>query len=360
MTDFVYPGAVHTRFHHALGALHLMIESLRTLRDKGVEITETEAEAACIAILLHDIGHGPYSHALEHLIAPVSHEEISLKIMHRLNDEFGGRLSMAIDVFQGHYEKRFLSELVSSQLDMDRMDYLTRDSFFTGVAEGVVGYDRIIKMLDVRDNRLVVEEKALYSIQKFLLARHFMYWQVYLHKTVLSTEIMLQQFYQASERAFNGNDHSNYSSDLASYFNHMSSNGEFDLELYTNLDDTDILYTIKSQVRSDDMVVSTLANGLKNRELFKLILSNREEIDTITAGLRQKVTEDSGASPLYSDSFIFPGEESTTFYSEENEEILILKKSGSVELLSNIEHFHNVEDITRKAYVCFPKVLLNP
>lgn len=359
MTDFVYPGAVHTRFHHALGAMHLMIEALRTLQYKGVEITDEECEGACAAILLHDIGHGPYSHALEHLISPIAHENISLIIMQKLNDEFAGRLDLAIDIFKGDYQKPFLHQLVSSQLDMDRMDYLTRDSFFTGVAEGVVGYDRIIKMLDVRDNRLVVEEKALYSIQKFLLARHFMYWQVYLHKTVLSTEIMLQRFYQLIEADYTKATAPLYSQNLVQYFENGGIDAQFNLNHFIALDDSDLLYTIKNHSNSNNQVIRTLAKGLKNRELFKLVLSNQEEASDLLHELRHKVVNNVHSNPLFTEDLIFTGEEATTFYSESSEEILILRKTGEVDLLSNIEHFHNVEEVTRKFYVCYPKALKN-
>lgn len=188
LSDFVYPGALHTRFHHALGAMHLMKQAIDVLRAKGTEITEEEAEAVCVAILLHDIGHGPFSHALEHTLLDVNHETLSMVIMERINGEMNGKISLAIQIFKNDYHKTFLHHLVSSQLDMDRMDYLNRDSFFTGVAEGKIGYDRIIKMLAVKDDQLVVEEKGIYSIEKFLMARRIMYWQVYLHKAVLSAE----------------------------------------------------------------------------------------------------------------------------------------------------------------------------
>jgi HD superfamily phosphohydrolase len=191
LTHLVYPGALHTRFHHAIGALHLMQQAIDVLRSKGIALNEEEARGVCIAILLHDIGHGPFSHTLEHTLMPVTHESVSLYFMESLNKTFEGRLSLAIKIFKGHYHKPFLHQLVSGQLDMDRLDYLNRDSFFTGVYEGVIGYDRIIKMLSVSNGELVVEEKGRYSIEKFLIARRLMYWQVYLHKTVLSAEQML-------------------------------------------------------------------------------------------------------------------------------------------------------------------------
>ena len=194
LSHLVYPGAMHTRFHHALGALHLTCEAVNTLRSKDIDITDEEFEGVCLAILLHDIGHGPFSHALENNILPFHHEEMSLAIMEVLNVEFNGKLNLGIEIFKGNYHKSFLHELISGQIDMDRLDYLNRDSFFTGVAEGVVSYDRIITMLNVRDNRLVIEEKGIYSIEKFLVARRFMYWQVYLHKTGIAAEQMLIAF----------------------------------------------------------------------------------------------------------------------------------------------------------------------
>ena len=355
MTDFVYPGAVHTRFHHALGAMHLMIDALRTLREKGVPISDHECEAACIAILLHDIGHGPYSHALEHLISPVPHEELSLRLMKKLDKEFSGRLALAIEIFQGSYNKSFLHELVSSQLDMDRMDYLTRDSFFTGVAEGVVGYDRIIKMLDVRDNRLVVEEKAIYSIEKFLLARHFMYWQVYLHKTVLSTEIMLQEFYKKSVSALDNTSNHFFSHNLIRFIHNENSNGPALLDNFILLDDSDVLYTIKSHLNHPNPSLKRLANGLINRELFKLVLSSKDEVSDLSEKLRLKAENEPLKDDIISKDLIFTGEESTTFYSEASDEILVLKKNGEVRPLSNFLQVQNLKEITKRYYISFPK-----
>lgn len=199
LTYYVYPGAHHTRFHHALGAYHLMTQAVEVLKQKGVEITETESEGVCIAILLHDIGHGPFSHTLEHTIIDIHHEDLSLAFMIELNEEFDNKLEVALNIFQDKHPKRFLHQLVSGQLDMDRLDYLNRDSFYTGVSEGVIGYDRIIKMLNVADGELVVEEKGIYSIEKFLISRRIMYWQVYLHKTVLSAEQMLTKTLQRAK-----------------------------------------------------------------------------------------------------------------------------------------------------------------
>ena len=249
LAHYVYPGALHTRFHHALGALHLMQEAIEVLRSKGTEISEAEAEAACVAILLHDIGHGPYSHALEHTIVDLHHEQLSLLFMEVLNRQFDGRLSLAIDIFTDRYDKKFLHQLVSGQLDMDRMDYLNRDSFFTGVSEGVIGYDRIIKMLAVHEGELVVEEKGIYSIEKFLIARRLMYWQVYLHKTNVSAEHMvIHLLRRARELALAGSQLE--ASESLRWFLYRKATEQPAvpelLEHFAHLDDVDIAAAIKS------------------------------------------------------------------------------------------------------------------
>jgi HD superfamily phosphohydrolase len=247
LTHFVYPGAVHTRFHHALGAFHLMTTALNVLREKGVDITPEEYEASQLAILLHDIGHGPFSHVLEHTLVPIHHEAITLMIMEQLNLEFEGQLTLAITIFKGQYHKQFLHQLISSQLDVDRLDYLTRDSFYTGVAEGVIGYDRLLLMIDVVDQQLVIEEKAIYSIEKFLTSRKIMYWQVYMHKTCIAAEFMLQQFLTLMNK---DNHYDGLSSGLK-YF--LSSNKhkqildhrELLLQHFNQIDDIDIWFFLK-------------------------------------------------------------------------------------------------------------------
>ena len=248
LTHYVYPGALHTRFHHALGALHLMQRTIDVLKSKGIQISPEEEEAVCIAILLHDIGHGPFSHTLERTLIDISHEEISILFMEDLNRVFDGKLSLAIEIFKDNYSKKFLHQLVSSQLDMDRMDYLNRDSFFTGVSEGVIGYDRIIEMLTVCNNELAVEEKGVYSIEKFLIARRLMYWQVYLHKTVLSAELLLIQILKrAKELVQNGvklpvSERLNFF--LSRNFtkkNYLSDKNSL-LKNFSKLDDDDIFY----------------------------------------------------------------------------------------------------------------------
>jgi hypothetical protein len=251
LTHLVYPGALHTRFQHALGAMHLMGLALETLKGKDIDITAEEEEAAIIAILLHDIGHGPFSHSLEHtLVQGVSHEHISSLIMNEMNRKFNGSLSMAIDIFKDKYPKRFLHQLVSSQLDTDRMDYLNRDSFFTGVSEGVISFDRIIKMLNVANNGLVIEQKGIYSVEKFLIARRLMYWQVYLHKTVLSAEQMLIKILQRAKELTDKGNNVFATEALKHFIDNRVTKEDFlqdraHLEFFTMLDDTDILATVK-------------------------------------------------------------------------------------------------------------------
>ena len=281
LTHFVYPGALHTRFHHAIGALHLMQQAIEVLRSKDVDITPEEAEGACIAILLHDIGHGPFSHTLEHtLFNGVTHEELSLLFMERLNEIFDGQLSLAIDIFRGNYPKQFLHQLISGQLDMDRMDYLNRDSFFTGVHEGVIGYDRIIKMLSVQNGELVVEEKGIYSIEKFLIARRLMYWQVYLHKTVLSAEQMLIVALLRAKALTRQGHQLPASPPLAFFLQREPSRADFEQERdqllgqFAQLDDFDIVSALKSWMFADDKLLAFLSSSIINRRLFRLEFSH--------------------------------------------------------------------------------------
>lgn len=278
LSHLVYPGAVHNRFHHAIGALHLMQESIAVLRAKGVEISKDEAEGACAAILLHDVGHGPFSHALEHsIVKGVHHEDISALIMAKLNDEFNGALDTAIAIFNDHHPKAFLHQLVSSQLDMDRMDYLARDSFYSGVAEGKIGSDRIIKMLAVEDNEIVVEEKGIYSIEKFLMARRLMYWQVYLHRTVLCAEFMLMNaLRRAKELAQAGN--AIFTTPALGVFIHESLDrakflaDEQILQHFCDLDDSDVLTCLKVWQNHEDFVLSDLSRRIVHRDLFRIEL----------------------------------------------------------------------------------------
>jgi len=363
LTHYVYPGALHTRFHHALGALHLMTEAVTSLREKGVDITADESEAVCIAILLHDIGHGPYSHALEHSIIDIHHEDLSKMFMQKLNQEFGGRLTLAISIFDDSYHKSFLHDLVSSQLDMDRLDYLIRDSYFTGVAEGVIGYDRIIKMLNVVDNHLVVEEKGIYSVEKFLVSRRVMYWQVYLHKTVLSAEQMLIALLKRARRLFRTNVKVFCSKSLelllTTDFSVMSKEliiTEY-LDIFAKLDDVDVFYLIKENTEHTDFILSYMCRSLLERRLFKIYLQEDEiEASLFNAhGLevKQKLSlEEDEAQQL-----ILRGKESNQTYNSNKEEIRILQKNGVVKPLSEFDtEFLKSRAVTRH-FICYPKML---
>lgn len=279
LTHLVYPGALHTRFHHVLGAMHLMGQAIEVIRRKGTEITVEEEQAVVLAILLHDIGHGPFSHALEHsIVKGVSHEDISTLFMHRLNSEFDGKLTMAIAVFENKYPKHFLHQLVSSQLDMDRLDYLNRDRFYTGVSEGMVGSDRIISMLDVRNDQLVLEEKGIYSIEKFIVARRLMYWQVYLHKTVVGAEFLLVNILKRAEFLIkSGQDL--FATPALKFFLSQSigledfKNDPKILDKFAQLDDFDVMASVKVWMESEDKVLSELCRRLIDRDLFKVKIS---------------------------------------------------------------------------------------
>ena len=299
LTSYVYPGANHTRLHHALGAYHLMTQAVEVLRQKGVEITDSEAEGVCIAILLHDIGHGPFSHTLEHTIIDVHHEELSLAFMVELNEQFDNKLEVALSIFQDKHPKRFLHQLVSGQLDMDRLDYLNRDSFFTGVSEGVIGYDRIIKMLNVANGELVVEEKGIYSVEKFLISRRLMYWQVYLHKTVLSAEQMLAKTLQRAKYLVNteGVDLESFGQlnrflNQANMLDYKNNRKEL-TKRFAKLDDFDIIASLKLWTKSSDYIISFMSQSILDRRLFKLELKNEPHnlpyIETVRKSVAQKV-----------------------------------------------------------------------
>ena len=282
MSELVYPGATHSRFHHALGAMHLMQKAVQTLRQKSVEITDAEAEALYSAILLHDLGHGPYSHSLEHtLIHHVAHENVSLMMMNQMNEELNGQLDLCIAIFTNQYHKKFLHSLISGQLDMDRLDYLGRDSFYTGVSEGIIGADRIINMLDVYNDELVVEEKGIYSIEKFIIARRLMYWQVYLHKTVVAADLLLTNIMRrAAELSENGT-RLTASPSLAYFLENKVSNKQFkeDAEVmkhFIQLDDNDVFSAIKSWQFTEDKVLALLSRHLVNRRLPKMLVSTKQ------------------------------------------------------------------------------------
>ncbi|MEN9548655.1 MAG: hypothetical protein RIR12_1246 [Bacteroidota bacterium] len=359
----VYPGAVHSRLHHSLGAYHLMGMALGELKSKGIAITPDEELGAQVAILLHDIGHGPFSHALEsELITGVHHEKISLLLMRQLNENFNGKLQTAIDIFTNQHPKRFLHQLVSGQLDVDRMDYLNRDSFFTGVSEGVIGYDRIIKMLTVHNGELMVEEKAIYSIEKFLVSRRLMYWQVYLHKTVLGAEMMLVHIIRrAKELVSNGEKVPTTSIHLDFFLHHPQAGQEMEQHLhrFCCLDDHDIMATIKNWGQHADKILNTLCRSLIERKLLKVKL----QADTFDVNLVKEktaqVAKHLGISLEEARYFVFTGHASNTTYNPADESITILFKDETVKDISQVDNAliqHNLKGTVKKHYFCHYKV----
>ncbi len=358
LAQLVYPGAVHTRLHHSLGAYHLMCNALQELKSKGIEITPAEEQGAKIAILLHDIGHGPYSHALEHvLIKQTSHEEISILLMKKMNEELEGKIQLAIEIFTNKYPKKFLYQLVSGQLDVDRMDYLTRDSFFTGVSEGVIGYDRIIKMLTVHDGELMVEEKAIYSIEKFLVARRLMYWQVYLHKTVLCAEKMLVNIIKRAREIYAEAP----SNTLNIFLNETYLNKGINehLEDFCMLDDYDVMSAIKQWTTHPDRILSILCQDVIKRKLLKVrYLSNEPEEKEIEERKKQtmnylRISEEEAGY------FVFIGQTENNTYNTEDEHIQILFKNGNVLDISEVDNAlinQTLFGTVKKFYICYPNI----
>ncbi|MDP4711889.1 MAG: HD domain-containing protein [Saprospiraceae bacterium] len=362
LTHLVYPGALHTRFHHAIGALHLMKQAIEVLRSKGVSITDEEALGVSAAILLHDIGHGPFSHTLENTLIQAPHEALSLLFMEQLNKTFEGQLELAMDIFQDRYERRFFHQLVSGQLDMDRMDYLNRDSYFTGVYEGVIGYDRIIQMLSVVDDQLVVEEKGIYSIEKFLMARRLMYWQVYLHKTVLAAEQMLiMTLRRARELTLSGKMSRELPSEL-NFFLHehvtlddfMSHSREL-LDRFARLDDYDIMSALKLWAYEPDHTLSYLASGLLDRKLLRVELRAQPFDVGYIQDIRDQLVHNYGFDAATVHQLIVTGRETNTAYSVAKDEINILYKDGRVLPMSAATDYGLDAQITTKHYLCYPK-----
>ncbi|WP_299289952.1 HD domain-containing protein [uncultured Mucilaginibacter sp.] len=355
MTHLVYPGALHTRFHHALGALHLMGLAVETLRTKDVEISAEEEQAVEIAILLHDIGHGPFSHALENtLVKGVSHEMISRLLMDRLNKEFDGQLEMAIRIFNDTYPRHFLHQLVSGQLDIDRMDYLNRDSFFTGVSEGVISFDRILKMLNVRDDHIVVEEKGIYSVEKFLIARRLMYWQVYLHKTVIAAEMLLVKILERSREMALSGAVLFATPALAHFLNKSVVKEAFVLEpkhldAFISLDDTDILSAIKVWVNHSDFILSDLCTRFINRNLYKVELSNMPPALDQTVELKQKAIKKFGlVDEEDAGYYVFTDRVVNDAYKVGDENIRILLKNGEVQDIADASDNSNLISLSKR------------
>jgi HD superfamily phosphohydrolase len=369
LTSFVYPGATHSRFQHGLGALHLMNMAIATLRSKGVIITPAEEEATLIAILLHDSGHGPFSHALENsIISGISHEDISLLLMKKLNEKYNGKLDLAMEIFTGTYSRKFLHELISGQMDMDRLDYLRRDSFFTGVIEGSVGSDRIIRMLNVVDDSLVVDEKGIYSLEKFLIARRLMYWQVYMHKTVLSSESLLVNILKrAKEIANEGFDL--YTTPALRFFlynnigpSDLTEDGKFTPGMiasnFTRLDDSDVLVSVKYWADHSDKVLSDLSGRLLQRDLFAIELQNVPFPVERVKELRNRAKEQLNFETGLEDYYVFTASISNLAYTPDAPVVKILLKSGKTADISTVsdmfDHRFLSERIT-KYFLCYPK-----
>lgn len=368
LTHLVYPGALHTRFHHAMGAMFLMGEAIEVLRSKGNKITEEESQAVTAAILLHDIGHGPFSHALENCIVyGLSHEYISNLFMERLNSEFNGKLQLAIDIFENKYHKKFLHQLVSSQLDVDRLDYLKRDSFFTGVSEGVISTERIIKMMDVVNDQLVIEAKGIYSIEKFIIARRLMYWQVYLHKTVLAAEYLLVKILQRA-KILAEKGHILFSTPaLKGFLYNKFSKKDFKimphlLDEFSKLDDSDIYASVKVWCDADDHVLSLLCRNLVDRHLFHIELRNEAFGESSILALRKQAAKNLKIS--YDDTryFIFTDKVENNAYNPQSVNINILFKDGKIIDIADASDQLNIAMLSKtvtKYFYCYPKELKN-
>jgi HD superfamily phosphohydrolase len=364
MTHLVYPGANHTRFHHALGAMHLMRLAIEVLKSKGHTITAEEEEAAIIAILLHDIGHGPFSHALEDSIASgIRHEELSIMMMDKLNRDFNGLLALALKIFRNDYPKKFLHQLVSSQLDMDRLDYLSRDSFFTGVSEGVISQDRIIKMLEVHNDELAIEAKGIYSIEKFLVARRLMYWQVYLHKTVVSAECLLINILKRARKiAMEGKELFSTPAFKIFLTNNFSKKDfladESLLDTFAFLDDSDITSSVKVWCSHADLVLSELCKLLVNRHLFKIIIQERPFTDAEVTEIREEVKRNKNLSDDECDYFVIRDRLINNAYNTTSEKINILYKDGTVKDITKAADTLNIDAMSaqvEKYFLCYPK-----
>ncbi|WP_233145503.1 HD domain-containing protein [Labilibacter marinus] len=366
LTSLVYPGATHNRFQHAVGAMHLMSQAVAVLQSKGIKISEKESEAVHIAILLHDIGHGPFSHVLEHAVVEgISHEEISILFMERLNEEFNGKLSLALEIFKDNYSKKFLHQLVSSQLDMDRLDYLRRDSFFSGVTEGVIGSDRIIKMLHVSGDQLVVESKGIYSIEKFLIARRLMYWQVYLHKTAVVAENMLVNVLRRAKYLLKKNEDIFGTPHLLFFMKHEISLDSFIrdesvLQKFAMLDDCDIMSAIKVWTLHDDFVLSTLSKAIINRDLMKIELRNDAFDVERSSKIKKRIQEEYSLKEDEIDFFVNEKVLENHTYTLTGENINILFSDGTLKDVSEASDILNHDVLgknVKKSVLIYPKFL---
>jgi uncharacterized protein len=364
LSDLVYPGALHTRFHHALGAMHLMSRVIKNLQLKGIEISDKEEEAALVAILLHDIGHGPLSHALEEtLLQDIKHESISYLFMREINKEFNGALDLAIQFFRNSYSRKFFHQLISSQLDIDRLDYLKRDSFFTGVMEGTIGVDRIIAMLNVHNDQLVVEEKGIYSIESFLHSRRLMYWQVYLHKTALSAERMMVNITRRAQYLLQAGEKLSATEALSGFLlkdyklSDFNENSEL-LDLFGQMDDNDIWGSIKFWRNHTDPILSGLCNRLLQRELFQIVLSTEPIKKSTVEKVRQEIHQIYGILRKDTNYLYSLGTVSNEAYVSGGKSINILTKKGEVVDIAHASDLPSIKAITKiveKNYLCWPK-----
>ncbi|WP_299122904.1 HD domain-containing protein [uncultured Winogradskyella sp.] len=362
LSYLVYPGAHHTRFHHALGSMHLMQKAINVLRFKGVAISNDEENGLLIAILLHDIGHGPFSHAMEHsIVNDISHEEISLRFMEELNAEFNGSLTLAISIFKGVYPRKFMCELISSQLDMDRADYLKRDSFYTGVAEGNINSERLITMLNVVNGHLVIEEKGIYSIEKFLVARRFMYWQVYLHKTGLVAEQLLTRILKRAKELVSSGVELNCSKALLYFLNSEINGDHFNdktLGIFAQLDDYDIVSAMKDWQNHNDFVLSNLCEMIVNRDLLKIKLKKKPILSSELIAHSNLIMDKYKISKTEADYFVFKGKISNQAYENKKQQISILLKSGKIKDIAKVIDQLDLKGLSKpvtKYYMCYPK-----
>ncbi|MEQ3664577.1 MULTISPECIES: HD domain-containing protein [unclassified Olleya] len=362
LSYLVYPGAHHTRFHHAIGCMHLMQKAVQVLRFKGVEISEDEEKALYIAILLHDIGHGPFSHAMEHsIVSGVSHEEISLLFMEALNIEFNDDLTLAIQIFKGDYHRTFMLQLISSQIDMDRADYLKRDSFYTGVSEGNINSERLITMLNVKDDQLVIEDKGIYSVEKFLVARRLMYWQVYLHKTSLVAEQLLIRVLKRAKELVAKGVYLEASKPLSFFLKNEITIDKFDadcLETFAKLDDYDIVAAMKNWQYHDDFVLKNLCEMIINRHLLKVKIKKKPISKDVLIAHKSNLQSKYNITDADADYFVFTGQISNQAYSRKKQNINILHKNGKVEDIVKASDQLSLKALSKpvtKYYICYPK-----